>query len=132
MEKIINIRERLEDQRHKLQRKKYEKKIDALRRITRCSSCRFKCAMCGRYLDDTDFDESTETSVYGYPFCESCREEFEDFLTMSGGEQNPKVFWHNKEWKRMWSAWLSYQKAISDFLDSHEFDMLLNELDNQP
>jgi hypothetical protein len=132
MEKIINIRERLENQKHKLQRKKYQKKIDTLRRITQCSSCHFKCAMCGQYLDDTDYYESSETSGYEYSFCESCREEFEDFLTVSGEEQNPDVFWHNKEWKRMWSTWLSYQKAISNFLDSHEFNALLNELDNQP
>lgn len=132
MEKIINIRERLESQKHEVRRKKHQKKIDTLRRITQCSSCRFKCAMCGQYLDDADLYEGSESSDYGYSFCESCREEFEDFLAVYGKEQNSEVFWHNKEWKRMWSAWLNYRKAVSDFLDSREFDVLLNELDNQP
>ena len=32
----------------------------------------------------------------------------------------------------MWSAWLSYQQAIDDFMDSPEFNVLLEELDTQP
>jgi Pyruvate/2-oxoacid:ferredoxin oxidoreductase delta subunit len=132
MEKIINIRKRLESQKHELQVKKYRKKIDTLKRITQCSVCHYKCAMCGQYLDETDFYDKSETFDYEYSFCEGCGEEFEDFLKVTGKEQGPGVFWHNKEWKRMWSTWLSHRKAIADFLDSHEFDTLLKELDSQP
>ena len=132
MKKVINIHERLEGQKHELRLKKYRKKIDTLKRVTQCSSCHYKCAMCGQYLDETDFYDMTEKYDHEYSFCESCGEEFEDFLTLSGGGKSPEVFWHNEEWKRMWSTWLSYRKAVSDFLNSHEFDIMLNELDNQP
>ncbi len=132
MEKIISIHERIEHQRFKSQQKKYRKKIDTLHRITQCSSCHFKCAMCGKYLESADSCNIPEETDNEYTFCDGCQEEFNDFLALCRGEKIPHVFWHNREWKKMWAAWLRYQRAINEFLDSREFDMLLEEIDNQP
>jgi hypothetical protein len=132
MEKIIDIRKRIESQKNSLQLKRYWTKIDTLRRVTQCSSCRLKCSMCGQYLDNADSSCNAGESDRGYTFCDPCREEYEDFLALSRGKGTPKVFWHNKEWKRMWSAWLRYRQAINDFFDSPEFDIMLEELENKP
>ncbi|MFC1532949.1 hypothetical protein ACFLZG_07270 [Thermodesulfobacteriota bacterium] len=132
MEKIVNIRERIENRKNKNRLKQYQNKIDAIQKVTQCSSCNLKCAMCGKYLDVKDPFYDPDTSDCEYTFCESCGGEFEDFLSLSKGEENPQVFWHNKEWKKMWSAWLSYQQAIDDFMDTQEYKIMLEELDTQP
>ena len=132
MDKIINIQERIEIQKNRSHLKQYQKKIDTLRRFTQCSSCGLKCSMCSQYLDETDTQHSAEAPDYGFVFCDCCREEFEDFLSLSRGERGSQFYWHNKEWKRMWSAWLRYRRAIHDFLHSREFATMLDELEHQP
>ena len=78
-----------------------------------------------------DRSHDTDSSGQEYTFCDNCREEFEDFISSSKGKKHHRVFWHNKEWKEMWSAWLNYKQAIADFINSREFKLLLEELDNQ-
>jgi hypothetical protein len=85
--------------------------------------------MCGLHLKRTDASANSTSSSFGFVFCESCREEFENYLSISGGEKRPDIFWHNKEWMNMWSAWINYQKAIKGFINSPEFKLLRDELD---
>ena len=80
--------------------------------------------MCGIHIQDPDLAQDTATSL-GHPLCESCRSEFEDYLSILDGE-DPEVFWHNKAWVKMWSTWLDYRKSIKDFMDSSEFKRLLD------
>ena len=61
--------------------------------------------------------------------CLNCGQEFEDFLAIAKGEKRPDIFWHNKEWLTMWSAWLDYRESIGDFVDSAEFKRILEEID---
>jgi hypothetical protein len=62
--------------------------------------------------------------------CKDCGAEFEEFLAISGGEKKPELFWHNQEWLNIWSAWLNYRKAITAFIASPEFKVLLDEIDH--
>lgn len=132
MEKIVYLRERIESHKNEIQLEEYRKKIDAIRKVTQCSSCHLRCAMCGQYLDATDSFNNLDEDDHEYTFCDSCGGEFKDFLSLLNGEKIPQVFWHNEEWKKMWSAWLNYQQAINGFMDSPEFIKMLEELDTQP
>lgn len=132
MEKVVSIREKLKRREQNRQLKRYRGKIKVIQKVAQCSSCHLKCAMCGQYLDESDFpSDNPETSVHEYIFCEDCQGEYEDFLSFSKGMKNPKVFWHNKEWAKMWSAWLDYQQAINGFVDSREFRLLIEEQNTQ-
>ena len=129
MKKIVDLQERIEGKKQKRKKELYQEKMETIQRVTQCSSCHFRCAMCGQYLNETDPACSADSSGFEYTFCDSCRGEFEDFMSVSRGEKHSGIFWHNREWEKMWLAWLDYQHAIAGFMDSPEFDLLLEELD---
>ena len=131
MEKVINIEERLEHKKQKKQLEQNRGKIEAIQKIVRCSSCHFRCVMCGHHLQDSDSSDSSPSSSFGFAFCKNCGAEFEDFLAVSRGKSRPDVLWHNREWLKMWSAWLDYRQAMNGFVDSPEFKSLLEEIDKQ-
>ena len=129
MEKIVNIKERIESKKQKKQLAKYRGKIEAIKELIQCASCHFRCAMCGQLTDVKDPASGAPSSPLGLKFCEDCQGEFEEFLSISSRGKRPKVFWHNKEWVHMWSAWLNYRRAMNGFLNSPEFKLLLEEFD---
>jgi len=62
--------------------------------------------------------------------CDDCKAEFEEFVSVTKGKKTPEVFWHNQEWIEVWRAWLNYRKAISAFVASREYHLLLEELNS--
>ena len=130
-DKIVSIQEHVEDKKHKLQLAKYRNKVETIQKIIQCSACHFKCAMCGLHVKPGESSKYEGVLLMGLTFCESCRDEFEDFLSVSKGEKEDDVFWHNKAWAGMWSAWINYRKAIDAFTESPEFKLLLRELNRQ-
>ena len=125
MDKVVNLHERIESKKQEKQLEQNRGKIDTIRRVVQCSSCHFRCAMCGRNIEEPDQSySSASASGPANAFCESCRGEFEDFMSISDG-QHSEVFWHNEEWLNMWSAWLNYRQAMAHFVKSSEFQLLL-------
>ena len=128
MNNVLNINDRLEEKRQKQQAEVHRHKIEAVQRSIQCSSCHYKCAMCGYHLETADSSCPSELSPSDLNLCKSCRAEFEDFTKILGGKKDSKVFWHNKEWMYLWSAWLDYIKAIKKFRKSKEFKQLTEML----
>ena len=55
--------------------------------------------------------------------------EYQDLLLClqnSGQEDQP--FWYNREWVRQWLAWLDYQWALSNYMNSPEVLRVISEL----
>jgi hypothetical protein len=129
MDKVVNIEERIEGQKQKKQLERHRGKIEAIQKLIQCTSCHMRCAMCGHHLKDAVSSHDALSSSFAFAFCENCRDEFDDFLSISKGEKRPDVFWHNKEWIDMLSAWLNYRQAVNGFMNSPEFRLLLEELD---
>ena len=127
-DKIVSLRERLENKKQKEQLEQYRGKVETVQKMIQCSSCHVRCAMCGHHVKAKDASTHPHTSSLGLTFCASCKREFEDFLSISRGKEKSEVFWHNKEWIKMWSAWLNYRQAMTAFVDSPEFKLLLEEL----
>ncbi|RJR49223.1 MAG: hypothetical protein C4576_06975 [Desulfobacteraceae bacterium] len=131
MEKIVNLEERIENRKQREKLEHYRGRVETVQKILQCSSCNLKCAMCGAQIED--FHSGCCTSGnQGFRFCECCREEFEEFLAVKKGGKTSELFWHNKEWKEMWSAWLDYRKAMTAFLRSAEFKLMLDEFNEKP
>ena len=128
VDKIVSLSDRLESKRHKKQISRYRGKIETIQKIIQCGSCQIRCAMCGLYLREEESPKDIPHASMGLMLCESCRSEFDDFLSVSRGQQRSEVFWHNKEWVKMWSAWIKYRKAMTAFVDSPEFKLLMEEL----
>ena len=130
MTKILNMQERLESKKQKEQLRRYRGSLETIRKIVQCSSCRLRCAMCGMQIENPEAPDDACLRSSGLTFCSTCRAEYEEFLSISENEKQPTVFWHNKEWRTLWSAWLNYRKAISDFTASPEFKRLIEVLHN--
>ena len=124
MNKVLNITNRLEDKKRKQQIEAHRHKVETVQKIVQCASCHFRCAMCGYNLDAIDSSHPPVPSPAGFYLCEKCRAEFEDFSKMVRGKKGSEVFWHNKEWMNLWSAWLDYQQAIGEFKKSVEFKQI--------
>ena len=129
MDKVVNIEERLASKRLKLQLEKHQGKIGAIQKLIQCSSCHFRCALCGQHLGESDCSSTIPSASFGFVFCDDCGEEFEEYLAVSRGEKSPEVSWHNEEWLKMWSAWLDYRRTIKGFVGSPEFKSLLDKFE---
>ena len=128
MNKVIDMQGKIEGRKQKEQIEKYRGRVETIQKIVQCSSCHFKCAMCGLQASNAD---PSEKPLLGLNLCEGCRAEFEEYVAISKGKKQPGVFWHNKEWVEIWTAWLSYRKAINAFTASLEFKLLLEEMKSE-
>lgn len=129
MNKIVNLKDRIENEKQKRRLELYRRKMEVIQSFAQCSTCHFRCAMCGQHLTETEASNWRGSPEHGYAFCDACGGEFEDYLSMSRHNIRTGPFWHNTEWKEMWSAWLQYQEAMTEFLNSPEYKLLLEEFD---
>jgi hypothetical protein len=123
MNKIVDMQEKIETRKQEEQLKKYRGRVETIQKILQCSSCHFRCAMCGLQVSGDD-----SKPHIGLTFCESCRSEYEEYLAISRGKKKPEVFWHNQEWLEIWRAWLTYRRAIDAFTASQEFKLLIEDM----
>jgi len=130
MNKVLDIKNLLEKKERKQKAEFHRGKMETLQRIVQCSSCHFKCAMCGYHLNTADAPHTPPTRPTSFYLCRSCRAEFEEFLRLKNGKKGSDSFWHNREWMQMWSTWFDFQQAIKKFKNSAEFEQITEELDN--
>ena len=129
MSNVLNITDRLKGKKHKEQLKAYRRKVEAIQRIVQCTSCHFRCAMCGQHLTSDETECPADTHSSNCTLCDGCRAEFDSYLEMTHRKDGDELFWHNKEWLRLWSTWREYQQAIRRFRGSPEYKQLLEEPD---
>jgi len=131
MEKILNITDRIEDKKRRRQVARYRHKIETIQRTVQCTSCRLKCSMCSSHLENSSSScpEILSAPEAMHTLCESCQSEFDEYLRIVRGETKPEVFWHNRQWIRLWAAWLEFQRAMGEFRNSPEFRRLCEEFD---
>lgn len=127
MKKVLNITNILEGKKKEQQREDYRKRLETIQRVVQCSSCRFKCAMCGLHIESDD--KERKGSFLGFNLCPTCRMEFEDFLKRKSIKTDKSLFWHTEAWSRLWSRWLEYQKALNGLRTSKEYKQINKELD---
>jgi hypothetical protein len=60
--------------------------------------------------------------------CQSCHEEYEDYINLLKGKKIVDDYWHNDLWAELWKRWIDYQSAVDSYLKSKEFKKLLVEL----
>jgi hypothetical protein len=130
MDKVLNLTGRLEDRKRKQQLASHRQRIETIQRIAQCSSCHLKCAMCGERLKGNEAPYSPNIPSREFVLCQGCNLEFQDFMEMTKGKEGSGIFWHNKEWRNLWSAWLDYQRAVKAFKKSTEFYQMTRSPDS--
>lgn len=128
MEKILDISERIRHKKHKEAIESHHRRVAALQKAVQCSACHLKCAMCGQHLGSPG-DCPPMAASDGFTLCEPCRMEYANYLSAREGGAERTFFWHNKEWVKLWSSWVEYQKSIREFRMSHEFRRITSETD---
>ena len=91
MEKILSITGRIEEKKQKQEAESCRHKIETAQRIIQCSSCHFRCAMCGYPLESSDRSSSQVLSCLDFPLCENCRHEFEEFMSIRSGKKESDI-----------------------------------------
>ena len=130
MDKVLSITDRLAERRRRRQAEEHRFRAEAVQRMVHCASCQLRCAMCGRHAEESAGACPSISPQHGMNLCESCRSEFETFLQLTEGGKASPVFWHNREWRKLWEAWLDFQRALRDFRVSTEFEQLSDEIDS--
>jgi hypothetical protein len=107
-----------------------KRKVLAVRKIFQCARCAFKCDKCGTQISEAQLKKASRQPAPGVPyrFCESCVEEYRDFIDRAGDGGNPDYYWHNDAWVDEWRLWVDHQKAVDRYLKSKEFNQLLDEI----
>jgi Pyruvate/2-oxoacid:ferredoxin oxidoreductase delta subunit len=132
---IIELDKKLKHTKEKKAEIIRKRKILAVQKIFQCMHCAFKCEKCGTQIQPDEHRQQRSISDLRVPyrFCESCAEEYIDFIERLKGKGNSEYYWHNEIWLEMWRKWIDYQGAIDTYLKSKEFKQLLAELkDTRP
>lgn len=125
MAEIIDLQEKqARDQRRKAAQERSNKVANVLR-IFQCSKCAMKCMKCGSQLNLTSSPK--RTASVPYRFCDSCTEEYQEFLHRLRGRADQEAYWYNEEWMEVWKAWMHYQDALGRYEMSEGFRRLLKE-----
>ena len=130
MANIIELDKKLKHTKEKKAEIIRKRKILAVQKIFQCMHCAFKCEKCGTQIQPDEHRQQRSISDLRVPyrFCESCAEEYIDFIERLKGKGNSEYYWHNEIWIEMWRKWIDYQGAIDTYLKSKEFKQLLAEL----
>lgn len=107
-----------------------KQKSMAVQRVFQCIHCTFKCEKCGTQIlrDGGKIEKNPLLSRIPYRFCESCAEEYIDYIDRLKGFGDPDCYWRNEIWLQVWKKWIDYQGAIDRYLKSKEFTQLMHEL----
>ena len=103
-----------------------KRKIKAVQKVYQCTHCAYKCEKCGTQL--TDQEQARDNIRVPYRLCESCAEEYVDYIERHKGGGDRECYWRNKGWMEIWRCWIEYQSAIDSYMKSKEFLTLLKEL----
>ena len=126
---IISLDDRLKLSRDKKTALIQKRKVLAVKKVLQCTQCAFKCEKCGTQIG---VDHPRQKPVardlrVPYRLCESCAEEYIDYIDRLQGRGDPDCYWHNDSWISAWKRWVDFKSASDRYLKSKEFNQLLHE-----
>lgn len=128
MADVISLDEKLQLSKDKKKDLIRKRKISAVQKVLQCTHCAFKCEKCGTQMHLSYDGQRIENPKVPYRFCESCSEEYIDYIERLKGGGDPERYWHNEAWIGTWKSWIDYQSSVDSYLKSKEFIRLMNEL----
>lgn len=127
MGNIISLDTKLKTSREKQDAITRKRKLLAVRKIFRCTHCASKCEKCGVQVT-ADNRAAMPAFRVPYLFCDSCAEEYVEYIETLKGNGDSSQYWHNDAWMKVWATWIEHQGAVDSYLKSKEFERLLDEL----
>jgi len=130
MANVIHFDNKLQHSKDKKAALNKKRKLLAVQKVFQCTHCAYKCEKCGTQINPEERSNKPEKGRLRVPyrFCESCSEEYSDYIERLKGEGDPDCYWHNEVWLEAWRRWIDYQGVVGRYLKSKEFVQLLHEL----
>jgi Pyruvate/2-oxoacid:ferredoxin oxidoreductase delta subunit len=131
---VISLNEKIQLSKEKTSEIMLRRKILAVQKLIQCSQCAMKCEKCGTQIGahnfpaDTNRRKSDINLRVPYRFCESCSEEYIDYVERLKGNGDKDCYWRNEHWLEAWRKWTDYRSAADRYTKSKEFLQLLHEL----
>ncbi len=127
MAEIISIDDKLTLAKEKKTAIIQKRKVIAVQKVFQCTQCAFKCEKCGTQINQAVPDPSQKLRI-PYRFCESCTEEYIDYIERLKGKGDQDCYWRNESWLKLWRNWIEYQGSVASYMKSKEFRQILKEL----
>ena len=128
MADVIEFTRKAEDLKAERDSALKKRKIESLRKTLQCSRCLIRCAKCGAQLGPGERTQSRYATPY--VLCTNCQEEYEEYRARAEGKQKqPRYYWHNEAWMKVWESWLEHQRCLEVYRQSKEFLKLLEEVE---
>jgi hypothetical protein len=124
---IISLENKVQESREKKMAADRLRKLQAVRSVLQEARGILTCEKCHHELDDASMHRERDPRV-PYLFCESCAEEYVDYIERLQGRGDKMCYWRNRQWFDIWKQWIEYRGTIDTFLRSKEFRRLLEEL----
>ena len=106
-----------------------KRKVLTVQKLFHCTRCQMKCEKCGSQVDvKAPGDKQGNRIRVPYTFCESCSEEYIDYIERLKGAGDTECYWRNESWLESWQRWIDYKSAVDRFVRTSEFARLLREL----
>jgi len=107
------------------------RKKRAVEHLFQHSCCSIECEKCGRPVTNACAQgdcEKKQAHRVPYQFCETCTEEFIDYIERLKGRGDTDCYWRNEAWLEVWSTWINHRAALDRHARSKEFARLLQEV----
>ncbi|MCK4620176.1 MAG: hypothetical protein KAT52_09535 [Desulfobacterales bacterium] len=99
MADIISLDSKLQLTRDKKANLIKKRKILAIQKVFQCTRCSFKCEKCGSQISLAHQKKNDSRNIkISYRLCESCMEEFNDYIEKIKGKGDSDSYWHNDAW----------------------------------
>ena len=126
---VISIDKKLqlsEDRKKQILRRR---KVLAIQQVLQCTRCALKCEKCGTNVSESQRHRKMDQPYARLPyrFCESCSDEYLDYIERLKGKGDADCYWRNDAWLAGWRHWIDYQAAIDRYVKSKEFQRLVKE-----
>ncbi|AOY57391.1 hypothetical protein B2D07_02950 [Desulfococcus multivorans] len=127
MADIISLENKFQEAREKKVAADRKRKLQAVRAVLQEAKGILTCEKCHQELDDEAAHRERDLRV-PYVFCDSCAEEYVDYIERLQGRGDQTCYWRNRQWFDVWRRWIDYRGTIDTYLQSKEFRQLLEEL----
>ncbi|MBW1641339.1 MAG: hypothetical protein JRJ39_13370 [Deltaproteobacteria bacterium] len=132
MADIISLDEKIQLTKEKTADLIKKRKISAIRKSFHCAHCMSKCEKCGTQVNLKNY--GTKNDIYNlrvpYRFCDTCSDEYINYIGHLKGNRDLDCYWHNAEWLDSWRKWIDYQASVDRYLKSKEFTKLIKEAEH--
>ena len=136
MADIISLDKRISSTRDKKDFLIRKRKALMVRHAYLCARCSSRCEKCGMEINWDEFYQTDPNHNHSIPipyrFCETCLEEYRDYIQRLQGKGNQRYYWRNDDWLESWRRWMDYQASVDRYLKTKEFIRLMVEIEESP